>query len=226
MKSVGIKNELTQANTRLTELIEARRAAADSFQNSQSDFIAKKISLDDLQVEQSKLGLLDRSIESIKSRRDELETQLEAAQKEEAHADTLASLKKTAEEAEKLFNDYLKFRKEFDDLVAKHGWGMFDALLSFRNKQREFLNTFNFFVPGILSVRFPGANQRPKVNEIAGELEQIGLNKEAFDLMGENQLQTPTLDYAGIIDFCLTNLENRKNTEEQRKRREARSAKV
>jgi len=213
-----IKTELDAANKRISELTELRKTAAGNVEDSQSNFIKSKIPLDQLQAEQSKLDLLDNSIKSLQTRQSELHTELQSAAKSEAHKDTLARLKGTANEAETAYNEYVAYRAEFDKVIALHSKKVFGAIETFRGKQREFRGIFAEIVPGILSVRRPEVSQRAIVAQTAAELEEIGISENSFKLAIEDYLQLPVLENAEIISFAQTNASNRKHTEQQEQR--------
>ena len=213
--------ELDAADKRINELTEMRKEAADNFQKAQDAFVGAKISLDELQTEQSKLQLLDNTIESLESKRSELQTALDAATEKETRADTLSALKTIAGEAETAFNEYVSNRSELDKAIALHGEKTFDALMAFRGKQKEFLSTFRKLVPGIIFIERPEIKQREPVAKVAAELEEIGLGKDSFKLAIKDDLQTPPLKHPEIVSLTATNFSNQRKNEQRRQKQEA-----
>lgn len=226
MSSKKIENELNSTVRRIGELTEMRQAAADNFQKSQNDFIKAKISLEALQVEQSKLDLLDSSLQSLEARKVELQSELETVQKNEKHADSLTAMKNTAKEAQQLFNECSDQHAEFDKAIAAHGEKLLNTLIAFRGKQREFAATLQRIIPGILPTGSVHPDQRDIFKQTARELEAIGVSEKLLSLMRENYLQFPVLENGETIGFALRVLENRIDTEARKNRYNERRAKT
>jgi predicted nuclease with TOPRIM domain len=193
MKSEQIKTELDRAGGRLDELIAMRDGITTNLQTLQAGFIDGKTSLDELQSEQTRLTILTESIVSLEAKQDELHAAFQKASASESRHATIKQMKVIAGEAETAFNEYVELRAAFGETIKENGEKMFDAVVAFRDKQREFQRAFSELAPGVNNLRFVQAEGRESFNQTRSELEQIGFLEQNFNFITQDHLRLPPI---------------------------------
>jgi uncharacterized phage infection (PIP) family protein YhgE len=196
-KSLEIKTELDSTTKRLDELNEMREHLNDNLQTLQSGFVDGKESLDNLQTEQSKLTALDSSIKVLAAKQSDLQTAFDEAAKDETHQTLLQSAKATAIEAETALDQYMELRTEFDTAISDFTDKLLSKLLSFRAKQKEFLQTTGRIKPG--STGAPTMERNDLISIIDDELTAIGVSGKTLNLMRTDYLSYAPLRFGASI---------------------------
>jgi len=220
-KSKEIEKELNNATKRPDELTEMRNSITTNLQALQAGFIDGKTSLDELQADQGKLIILNESIKALESKQDELHSAFQKASLSESRSVILKQMKVIADEAETAFNEYVALRHKFGETISKEGEKMFDMLLSFRSKQREFQRAFRGLAPGVDVSRFVPAEARESFNQTRSELEQIGFSDQNFNLITKDYLRLPPIDFAEYVHIIEQAISSKRFKEEQAARKTA-----
>jgi DNA repair exonuclease SbcCD ATPase subunit len=191
--SKEIEKELDQTTKRLDELTEMRTGITTNLQTLQAGFIGGKTSLDELQAEQTRLTILNESIKALEAKQDESHAAFQKASLSESRHATLKQMKVIAGEAETAFNEYVELRAAFGETIKENGEKMFDAVVAFRDKQREFQRAFSELAPGVDALRFVPAEMRESFNQTKKELEQIGFLEKDFHEITKEHLRLPPI---------------------------------
>lgn len=168
IQSTKIENELNQTTNRLDELAEMQTGITANLQTLQQGFIDGKTSLDELQMEQSKLTILNESIKALEAKQNELHSAFQKASFSESRQTLLESAKATALEAETLFYESLGIRNELDNAIGAIAEKFCDKLSGFYDKQKEYMKLRGQFEPNI---------KTPEISdELVSLLERNNLN--------------------------------------------------
>jgi hypothetical protein len=140
MKISTIKTELDLTNERLSELITMRDGINTNLQTLQARFINGKIPLGEMEVEQARLNTLDTSIQSLETKRTELQTAFDELTATETRAALIETTRAAANESEKLWNQALNDRRELDDAIGNSAEKFVDKMVEFHAKRKSYLN--------------------------------------------------------------------------------------
>ena len=177
-KTTKIENELNQVTKRIDELNEMREGIKKNLETLQSGFIDGKTPIDAMQAEQSKLTALNASIETLENNQSELHSAFQMASLTETRSELLESAKKTAIEAEKLFNEYQNLRTGFNDSIEKQTEGLIVVSSKFRAKQQELAKISDALAPGTIDA--PTYKLRDLLAPLNSELNDRGVSNETL----------------------------------------------
>jgi predicted nuclease with TOPRIM domain len=181
--SEQIKPELDQTTIRLDELCEMRRSIESNLKTLQSGFIKRQKTLDELQVEQSKLTILNDSIKSLEATQTELHDAFQRASLIESRGKQLEKAKAIANEAAKAHDGYLKLRFELDETLRTVGGKMVDVVSQFFDKQYELKNALTTVEP---QISYP----------------ELELPKEITDLVSGVSRNIPALEFDDAVQLA------------------------
>ena len=207
-----IKKEVDQTNSRIGELqLELDKQKA-TFETTQQAFIAGNCDADRLHAEQSKLTLISQAIEALKAQYQIVKTAFDAASDAENRRQTLAACREHAEQAEIMFSDYLKFRDEFNQIIAANAEKLLNKKTEFRHQQKEFERKFR-----TLHAPEDKASQLQAVKE----LEQAGLSKAIYSLVTSGYQNLPPVEFAETLHNAESLLASKRYKTEEKERRAA-----
>jgi chromosome segregation ATPase len=222
-KSKQIESELNQTTKRLDELTEMRNGIKTILQTLQQGFIGGKTSLDELQTEQGKLTILNESIKALEAKQGELHSAFQKASLSESRSATLKQMKVIAGEAETTFNEYVELRRKFAETISKDGEKLFDTLVSFRSKQREFERAFRELAPGVINFRPVPADARESYRQVAAELKEIGLDGKNLEFVTSAYQNFPQIDFGECVHIVEQTIGNKRDRQEQQARKAAKA---
>ncbi len=137
MKSETIKKEISNIDERISELAGTRTELERTINQLNESFFSKKVSLDDVHAEQTKLNTLNSAIKAAENKRAEAQERLSEAEQVESDNDFRFKAKTAVAEADNARNEYLQIREEFSDMVGDFAQRLLKAGQNFGQKQRE-----------------------------------------------------------------------------------------
>lgn len=221
--SINIQTELDQTISRLSELKIVYGTLEPDAKKTQDRFVSGKSTLAELQTEQSKVSLLNDSVNALRRRRDDLQTELTVAAHTERQSELCAKLVSTGNEAEPLVSEYLELRNQFHSIIADSAAKLVGKLEEYHNKQREYAQTFEQLDPEINVLDRIHSEDRQRYADINRHLESIGLTTKARDTVTASRLDVGVLPYGECIALAESILINNLDRERQQERDAARS---
>jgi hypothetical protein len=214
-KSTEIKNELDATAKKLSELITMRGGINISLKTLQNGFVGGKTSLDEVQAEQARLDTLNSSIQSLETKRTELQTTFDNLSAVEARQALLEKLVILGNETEPLINDYVETKSEFNEIVSRYVEKLIKKITAYRATQKEFHNTFRQLAPEIENLQWITLELKPLYSQIIDELEKLGLLEKAQKLAIHSTFPEPALEYGQSINVAEGILLYKLNKKEQ-----------
>jgi hypothetical protein len=197
LKSVEIKNELEQTNSRISELQPQFDEQLQNIEKTQQSFVSNKINLTEHHHEYSKLMLLETTIKSLLATAARLENELRSAIEFEARQSIISEMKNTIAEAKTSFDSFLNSRNELDEAVSRAMAG----LQNFRNLQETFTKQFRQLAPNVEDPTRINKHTRAEHESALAEVEQSGIPKETLDFISRRSLaDLPPLFYGRVLD--------------------------
>ncbi len=201
-KSEQIKTEIDQITKRLDELTETQKGISGNLKVMQDGFIAGDISLDEMQVEQSKLTVLNDSIKALDAKRSELETDLKAAQSIALRADIVKQLAEAALAAASSFSEHARITDELNGILEQKSGELLDHVASLIENKREFHKLYLQLVPADrASLSIPGADIH-LAPEVLGQLHQTGISHAMLRVATTGVLEESDADFSGAITLA------------------------
>jgi hypothetical protein len=197
LKSSEIKTQIVETNSRISELEPQLTSQTATFESSQRQFVAGKVTLDAFHTEQSKMLLIKQTIVSLETGARQLEIEMQAAVENEARQATILEMKNTIAEAKTSFDSFLNSRIELNEAVSRAVAG----LQNFRNLQETFTKQFRQLAPNIEDPNRINKHTRVEHEATLAEVEQSGISKENLDFISRRSLaDLPPLFYGRVLD--------------------------
>ncbi len=188
-----IKTQLDQTTFRLDELTAMRDGINNNLQTLQQGFIDGKTSLDELQTEQGKLATLNESIKALEAKQDEIHSAYQKASLSESNQKLLESATAVAHEAETVFNESLTIRNELDTAIGQLTKKLYDKLLSFDDKRKQYL---------AIRSKIPGGAKTPELTD------------DLLRMLERNQMNFPPIKFGAAIGAAYEQIRRQKEKQE------------
>jgi hypothetical protein len=195
IKSVEIKTQIVETNSRIHELEPQLTSQTAAFESAQKAFITGKVTLDAFHTEQAKMLLVETTIASLQIHERQLELELKSALENEARQSIIEQMKTIATDAQKGFDAFVARRDELDKSARR----AIDALENFRGAQNNFAQNFRKLAPNVESLTSITKYNRKDFDDVAAELEAAGISKESFDLSASLVLNLPPLEFGRLV---------------------------
>jgi uncharacterized phage infection (PIP) family protein YhgE len=197
-KSEEIKNEINQTTQRLNELTETQKRIADNLKVMQNGFIAGTITLDEMQIEQSKLTVLNDSIDALDARRAEMQAELDAVDALARRSDIVNQMAAAAAAAAKEFTEYARITDELNGILEKSSGELLDRVSGVIENKQKFRQLFLQIAPNGERSPEPGARLYLSA-EILQELKQTGIDEESLRVATADALEDSDAEFSGVI---------------------------
>lgn len=224
--SENIKMELDETTVRLNELYEMRQGIEGNLKALQSGFIKRKKTLDELQIEQSKLTILNDSIKSLEATKSELQTAFDEADATERRKILLEAAKAKAVETATDLDEYMQLHGELNNLISEAAEKMFGKISSYRAKQNEYQQTLSRIEPGITSLFNFQQGEGYKFSQLNRELEAAGLSKQIQEKATTANIFPPVVEFSEAIAIAERIVNDRHFRQAKTEREQAQKAAV
>ncbi len=101
----------------------------------------------------------------------------------EARREAIQTLAAAANEVEPLYNDYLKTRNEFNDIVARYAETLVTKTKAYQSKQFQYQTIIQQLNPSLTDA----------------ELSELKLSEKAKTLAGTSHINRPPIEYDKVI---------------------------
>jgi uncharacterized phage infection (PIP) family protein YhgE len=197
-KSEEIKNEINQTTQRLNELTETQKRIADNLKVMQNGFIAGTITLDEMQIEQSKLTVLNDSIDALDARRAEMQAELSTVDAFARRSDIVNQMAAAAAAAAKEFTEHARITDELNGILEKSSGELLDRVSGVIENKQNFRRLFLQIAPN--GERLPEPGERIYLSaEILQELKQTGIDEESLRVATADALEDSDAEFSGVI---------------------------
>jgi hypothetical protein len=182
----------------LNELTETQKRIADNLKVMQNGFIAGTITLDEMQIEQSKLTVLNDSMDALDARRAEMQAELTALDALAHRADIVNQMAAAATAAAKEFTEYKRITDELNGILEKSSGELLDRVSGLIENKKKFRQLLLQLAP--TGSRLPEPGARLYLNaEILQELKQTGVDEESLRVATADALEDSDAEFSGVI---------------------------
>jgi chromosome segregation ATPase len=213
-----ISKELDQTDRRLSELEKMREKVNSRLEDFQARFIERKIPIDELQTEQSRLTTLNSSIEALEAKRSKLEAVFESISESDRKRAALQNLTTKAIDTASSLNSYLDLYSEFGSAVQDMSEKLLDALQTYRSNQNEYKD-FRASIDQNEIELCPVGDEELRLAQVQAELQEKGLTGNVLKWATLETL--PAGEFSSIIHMCINLAINKREIEAHQKRRAA-----
>jgi hypothetical protein len=197
-KSEQLKTKISQATERLDELTEMRSGITDNIKIMQNGFIAGSVSLDEMQIEQSKLTVLNDSMDALDARRAELQDELSTVDALARRSDIVNQMAAAAAAAAKEFTEHARITDELNGILEKSSGDLLDRVSGLIENKQNFRRLLLQLAP--TGSRLPEPGARLYLNaEILQELKQTGVDEESLRVATMDALEDSDAEFSGVI---------------------------
>ena len=175
-------DELEQINRRLNELRNEQTSQTAKLELIQNSYLAGKATLDQFFAEQSKIALIDQSIEMLSIKQAELQTAFEQVELKATRTINLTTAKTCATAAETAWQQYLDLWNEFDSFARQQSEALISKLAEFRQKQNDYGAAMSLVDPTIQRNIFSPSGFSGNTTEVLKELQEMGLSYAAHQI--------------------------------------------
>jgi uncharacterized phage infection (PIP) family protein YhgE len=197
-KSKEIKTEINRTTQRLNELTETQKRIADNLKVMQNGFIAGTITLDEMQIERSKLTVLNDSMDALDARRAEMQDELTALDALARRSDIINQMAAAAAAAADSFSEHARITDELNGILEKSSGELLDRVSGVIENKQKFRHLLLQLAPTGSRLPEPGARLYLSA-EILQELKQTGVDEESLRVATMDALEDSDAEFSGAI---------------------------